>query len=80
MLNVNLNFLLTHFSRRTAMTTLTIKNLSMTEALDREAMAAIRGGFWEIFGLQFKSMAEDQNGEECVNGICVPYQQEEGNY
>ena len=54
------------------MTTLTIKNLSMTEALDREAMVAIRGGFWEIFGLQFKSMAEDQNGEECVNGICVP--------
>ena len=62
------------------MTTLMIENLSMTEQLDHESMAVIRGGFWGIFGLQFKSLAEDQIGEECNNGICVPYQQEEGNY
>ena len=57
------------------MTTLTVGDLS--EELDRELMTAVAGGFWELFGLAFKSLREDQIGEECNGFVCVPYQQED---
>jgi hypothetical protein len=57
------------------MTTLTVGDLS--EELDRESMTAVAGGFWELFGLAFKSLREDQIGEECNGFVCVPYQQED---
>ena len=65
------------------MKTLMIKDLSMVEELSREAMAATTGGkegLLKWFGLGFDSITEAQTGQECNNGICVPYQQEGGNY
>lgn len=62
------------------MATLNIEDLTDRNDLDRPAMSAIRGGFWNWFGLGFKSLVEGPGEEECNNGICVPYQDEDGNY
>ncbi len=60
---------------------LLLHDLPNTVELDRQTMSAIVGGFFALlFSCTVKRFDERVGESECNNGICVPYQDEDGNY
>ncbi|WP_334189318.1 hypothetical protein [Noviherbaspirillum sp.] len=61
--------------------TLIVHDLPNNAELDTRSMSAIIGGFFPLlFACNYKSYDERVGESECNNGICVPYQDESGNY